>query len=383
MNGRYAFLTLIAVGPSTLPLVAAAQDAGVSSGTTFTVTVRDAIGTELVDFGKAECEADTAAVTIEVDPAAVGNFDNFAVWRQDGSLACDSPAGRGEGLSEGTTPSCTSIVVEAIDEAMTFSVSALTKQGSATCIKNGDLEFYLLATDSTTADQAAVTRYGTFRIRADFTAPQPPTNVETGSGETAIPVTWTLPDRTDDIANYFVYGKRGCDLGTDAGTNAADAGVDADASVQDGGPAETDAGLVSDAAVASDAGPSEADGGVGSSGSALLTDEFNFSGEKLASTTGTGRSTTINGRNLGLETGEQATIVVVSSDKAGNISEPSDPVCITYVQTTGFWDLVSANKTPTECDVLGAPGLGAKRTGFSVAFFLLAGFALMARRRAL
>jgi hypothetical protein len=138
--------------------------------------------------------------------------------------------------------------------------------------------------------------YGFVEIQVDPNAPVAPTVTSgDGAGSTSVPVTWTAPAEGDSARLTFdVYGAR-------AGADCADASATPE----------------------------------------LL--KANVSGSSYG----------VNPTEAGLATGEGLLVTVRAVDPAGNVGEPSEPVCITMQPTAGFCDVYGSmgSECPNSCAV--------------------------------
>lgn len=189
------------------------------------------------------------------------------------------------------------------------------------CVEGADntsVEVFILAATMERTPEM-VTSFAQFSTRFDLVAPAPPTDVMSGSGNTAAPVSWTRT--TGTINGYRVY------VGT--------------ASSGEGGAC---------------------------GGSGLVAGELPPAGATVAATvSGTAGGASLDLAALGLAVGESASVGVVARDAALNEGVLSELACVTRVETCGYLcqrdgevaTCSTAARGPRASDARAAPGLGA------------------------
>jgi MYXO-CTERM domain-containing protein len=185
---------------------------------------------------------------------------------------------------------------------------------------------FFIATDAANADDDIGSDYDVIELKVDLEPPASPTNVTGGSGNSAIPVSWSITDSGSDIERFDIYVVAGS-CGGDGGTAT-----------------------------------------------------FPPKASPVAEPGGTARSAGVDGAAAGLELNEQAAVFVVAVDKAGNRSEPSAAGCITRVPTVGFCNLheMEGGTCDDGCSV---SAVGASGTAPWSATVLVTVLALAWRRR--
>ncbi len=180
-------------------------------------------------------------------------------------------------------------------------------------------------------------------FEVDTRRPEVITGVKGGEGETTIEVTWDRPADSDDLREIHVYHQPvdGECPGDSDFCRIAPWLCDAAADAQD----EDDAGTEEDVSVEPDA--SVIDGGADTPDSSAwetvadAVDDLPELEDLMAGLPHKSEPGTANGTELtnAVEVGQQAAVVVVAEDRAGNTSVPSQVTCIQGVQTIGFCDL--------------------------------------------
>ena len=318
-----------------------------------------------IPVGIDEC-ADNAEIRLRFDnvPSTATLLD---FWRSTGAN-CSQQLER-----DGTDDTCIYLTSIDTDDQMRFTAT-MDIRSLLDCEIGQPLQtvdVYVLPTDMAMF-RGEVTSSTKLRMAVDTSRPDAPDDVEGGSGDTGIPVTWNIP--SGDLFEHRVYVyANGMLVGDarigDAGPAIADAGSGTDAgSGSDAGPL-TDAGAPTDAGT--DAGPVTADAGpipsadagpvtamdaggptgcdVGPLAAGLL-----LTGEPFATVGPDVSRVTLSGVDLGLAYGESAAVVVVAVDQARNASLSSAPVCIERIETRGLCDTLDCGNDG--CDCRAAPG---------------------------
>lgn len=220
-----------------------------------------------------------------------------------------------------TSTACTHLFSKPSIVGPTVQLLDITVDQLGGCIATADgtaVNVYALAA---TADHTTevVGSFGTLATTFDLVAPAPPTAVTGGSGNTAVPVSWTAT--TGTINGYRVYIGS---VTTSAEGGACDPG-----------------GLVA--------------GEVPPAGARLV-----------ASAANTATSTTLDLAALGLAVGESVSVGIVARDAALNEGVLSTLACVTRVETCGY--LCQRGGTVSTCSAVP----GARRTGGATSAGLLA-----------
>jgi MYXO-CTERM domain-containing protein len=255
--------------------------------------------------------------SIEVTIAGLPNSPQYPyleVWYSTGTGACNQ-ADRATRV--GTNQNCTKLVSSRDSQQInSFSVLNTTVQIQPVCDLNSDKSggsrqgpqtlWFLLLRSQGSAEAAQF--YRAFTINIDTLPPEEPTNVEAGSGQTDIPLTWDLPLSS---TNFYVIA----DYSEGAAVNDQDGGV--------------------------------ADAGAEASGSSDCTSRYIRAGNRfdpnvkvpgllIRETGSVSTEMSFDGRDFGGV--KKVPVAVAAEDLAGNISVLSAVQCLTVTQTTGFWD---------------------------------------------
>lgn len=313
-----------------------------------------------VPIGLEECDADPS-ITFEVRgvPTSSSTLD---FWRSDGT-SCGPTTER-----DGTDDTC-------------IHLSFTAEANSPETVVTANLTDFL----DCSPDQAEVTReiyvfagssnpergdvpFGVLRLAIDTKRPPAPTDVEGGTGETAIPLEWESAGT--DLYRHHIYvvlpgetlGGTSADAGTpsrDAGTTRTDAGTPptdagtADASIPDGAVGVAHDGAIHDGDVTLfDAG--SGGGGTSCDTSGITAGIVPEGMEPTKTVSGDQRATTINASSLGLAPGDTAAVVVTAVDQARNESAISEPACIEVVDTVSFCERVGCGDDGCSCSAAGA-----------------------------
>jgi hypothetical protein len=297
LAGLAALLTLGAA-----PATARAQS--------ITITVLGVSGRDLderpitspVLFSKADCDAG-ATVTLRIANIPTAGVTVLDVWTGTG---CNNVEPR----TSTTSSACQHrfALTSFLPPMQEFSVPLSMFGGCATGGDGTNVSVYFLgATREMTPE--AVTAFGVLETTFDTVPPGAPTEVTAGSGDSAVPVSWTRS--TGTIQSYAVYARRG------GGGGGADGG--------------SCGGLTAGMAPPADA-------------------------VRVATTSGDAASATINLGALGVAVGESVAVGVVARDRALNESVLSNVACATRIETCGY--LCGRGGEVGSCSVGGAPGRG-------------------------
>jgi hypothetical protein len=247
------------------------------------------------------------------------------------------------------------------------------------CSTNGAATVWFLPVD-TLDTNATVMPYGVYEVPLDTLAPNAPTNVKGGDGETQIQVSWERSD-TNISRNWIIWDPKPIT----STVGASDAGLTAD-----GGGA--DSAAAGSGAAGQD--ETDADGGttpIGQTvcGSPLLTPGEAIDVDKLPKglhrkeARGDVESFQLSGDEID---SPRAAVAVVAQDLAGNVSLLSNVACVNVVDTTGFWDAYQQNGGDAEagctCSLPGSRTSTARHTaGGLLAALALLGLAVVRSRR--
>jgi MYXO-CTERM domain-containing protein len=299
-------------------------------------------------ISKAECEESGLELTFRIDGlGVVTNPEFLEVWVGEN---CE----RTERKDADKDP-CTPVADEELDSTLT-SIPGFKVPVDELCAVDGKRTLHFLGVDSTNSSGAA--KYaGTFAITIDKSAPNPPTDVNGGSGETQIPVSWDAP--SGEVDHYLLVWDDAVSDGPSAGTGGSD---------DDGGTA------------ALQPGPSACRSTRLLGGDDLGSDVDEFpSGLDGKRVDGNVEKTTLDGTDF---RSKVAAVGVIAVDLAGNASVVSELACIRVVPTTGFWDKyqTSAGAVDEGC-ACSLPGSGASASGAWPVLLALGTLLMRARRR--
>ncbi|MCA9603722.1 MAG: fibronectin type III domain-containing protein, partial [Myxococcales bacterium] len=196
---------------------------------------------------------------------------------------------------------------------------------------DGAYSIHILAVDSAGTKEEVGASWS-FTVQLDTKAPNAPTSLSGGQGDTQISVSWSRPD--DNLREQKVYVALGACTGGIFDGNA-------------------------------DAGDS-ADGGDGTAWKRAETVENSVN------------SVTLSGSSIGLSLGEEAAVSVTAIDLAGNESAFSEPACIQRVKTDGFCERLAADGGKCESCTVRTPG---RSQGLPIVLVAATAFALATWRR--
>jgi len=242
-------------------------------------------------IGVGDCEAE---LTLRLGNLPVGKA-RVDVWQ--GSNCNDKTNREGganrnctylEAASVGLDQTRQQTQVDIIKPASAF-INECTKKDA-----DNNFDIFFLAVSTTESLEDVGNNWQKLAIKHDTAAPAAPTGVNGGSGESAIPVTWTQTNDTN-IDRYVAY--------IDGGVNQDD--------------------CTSTVLVAGNEPPG---------------DDY-----KVTDTDRDTAKVEINAVSRGLSVNQKAAVAVSAIDLAGNVSVLSEPACITVVSTDGFWDRASAD----------------------------------------
>jgi hypothetical protein len=330
-----------------------AQTAGTTGSTTSTTStaLMGNIGFTLKKAGDADYKDTTLATpiggpackqgTITVDLSAIPIGTRYiSVYLNTGQTQCNDQL-RGESPS---VAACELLLPPKDISSMPTNYAGLVVPLGDTCAADGARNLWFLATGGT-ASSEDTQNFVSVQLQVDTTAPPDVTNVSGGSGETAIPVTWTQSTDLKPLTYWTV-------IDTHAQSGAADGG---------------DMGCSSQLLVPGTAfDPNQKP----------LPDGIivNFIDSPASSATFDGSSW---GTSL-------ASIGVLAVDIAGNYSNVSNLGCLEVVPTVGFWDKYKADGGSAEsgcgCAIVGIHRLHAASGGGLCVLGLVG--ALRMRRRA-
>ncbi len=229
-----------------------------------------------------------------------------------------------------TTTACTHLDLPSLDKTISGAMMDITFPAPEFCaeLSEGMNTVYVLAADTSPATGDVGTDWGSLPVKIDTIAPAAPTDVTSGGGDTAAPVSWTASSDAN-VLRYDIY---------------------ADATA-----------------------PSCAE-------TTFVEGEAPPAGLSPIKSTTTATSTTIDLQSLGLAPGDDVAIAVVAVDKADNPSVLSNTVCATRELTAGFCALRGG--CPTSC-AAAAPGLPANEGHGPLALvgLALAGWIVQRRRK--
>ena len=166
-----------------------------------------------------------------------------------------------------------------------------------------DRTLYFLLVDG--SDEVEAGSWATYPLKFDMNAPEAPTNIKAGIGESSLVVSWSEPDDADDLDGYRFY----CDPPNEGG------------------------GLVGEGG-ATGSGGAPATPGDGCSSSVLTPGEAPPEGHECGSTS----ETSTNGEATGLVNGQTYAVAVASVDNYGNVGVLSSIACGTPEPVTGFFE---------------------------------------------
>jgi hypothetical protein len=303
-------------------------------------------------IGKIACDEGSITVTVSRLPTSEA-YPYLEAWYASGQGACNQ-ANRNTRMTE--NQNCTKLDIG--DDAgqirgRTFynvkvPIGPLCGSDGAKSI------FFLGLRSQDSAEEAQF--YGVLTFTLDTEPPGPAYNVHGGTGETQIPVEWSLP--ATSLYTWIL--------------------IDTQAQLSDG----------SDRTEGADAGTSDA-----LCTSALLRKGASFDpNDELAKSTlpegivlkefdGRATKTTFNGEDW---PNKVAAVTVIAADRARNVSTMSEVACLKVVKTSGFWDKYRANGGNAEPGFgCAASGVSTRSAGFAATalpLLGLVGFALIRRR---
>ncbi|MEM9191334.1 MAG: hypothetical protein AAGF12_19330 [Myxococcota bacterium] len=298
---------------------AAAQD--------ITVILEDVTGADVADvrangFSAAQCAANTS---LRLQLRSVPTDRNRLVFfRGDDCNLVESRDGD-EPASECDRLTIPDITASSADLEVTTDVLSLlvhTMDNTTLTCDNIDAsrDIFILAVDDDPNSEDVGTGWGVITLELDTVAPNVPSNIAGGTGNTAIPVGWGELDPDTDEHRIYV-DETGC-------------------------PSTT-----------------------------LIAGESAAGLTPVTTVGGTSTSADINGQELGLQIGDMAAVAVTSRDATDNESVLSDVVCVTRVETEGFCETFGNCET---CSVTPGTSRGFGSLGFAM---LAAGAALVVRKR--
>ena len=286
-------------------------------------------------FNKKECEQDVSVDLLfnNVPTSSAGSMYVDFWYGLGASQSCLDPTTRNN------APGVTQCIYEF--EEMSNNATMLTFTTTVSKLvpcTSGQYTVWALAVqsmkDETALSSPEVGISQTFTV--DASPPNAPTNVTTGSGNTAVPLLWTIP-ANDDLSGYEVIIQAIADASDTSCATAT---------------------LVQGADVASDA--------------------------LVAATLMGGGATSVNidPSQFGVPVGGYAAVAVVSKDLAGNVSVLSQVACLHRVPTNGFWAEYQQNGGNAKTCSVVAPGASSSRHGGWLAILgVAAAVSFLARRK--
>jgi hypothetical protein len=307
LHSRFAW----ALAAWLLAPAASAQDGGTTSGQGSIAVNPISIGgedintlEEIVRLGIADCQAN-AILLLDLD--GIPDKNSIDVYIGDG---CNSTNRTRTDLNKCTLIDTDVTRDQTRDLQFELEASKLFVNGCDDGMEAERTIWFISVGASGSAEDVG-NDYGTMRIELDGRAPDPPTDVEGGSGERQIEVNWDTDEA--DLEGFVIY--------IDPGSGGGSAGS--------GAPGDDDGGT-----------PSDVDCGSGllrPGGEAPDPDDFERAIE-LNEATATGE--TLSPNQIG---GTRAAIAVAAVDLAGNRSELSELACVSVMATESFWDRYEAN----------------------------------------
>jgi hypothetical protein len=219
------------------------------------------------------------------------------------------------------------------DLRITVSASDLIENCDAGTMSKPTLWF--LAVDNPRGSEDVGNGFGTYAITLDTRAPSAPEDIEGGSGENEIPVSWTSSDT--DLEGFRVF--------VDSGDGAT---------TGDGGNADCGTGALRE-------------------GDSAREVPARVRAKNVSQATAT--STRLRGADINAM---RAAVAVVAIDEAGNESALSEVVCVDVVPTTGFWEQYQAEGGTVEG---GCPCTAIGKVHAHTAWPVLLAIGLVALRR--
>ena len=190
-------------------------------------------------------------------------------------------------------------------------------------VGDGPLDLFFLPTPNTSDAAGNIQAYGGYKLTIDKMGPLAPSNVVAGTGETEIPIRWTVNSVADVFTNHLVWDKDPA-----GGVSVDDGGASADGECTSSILIEGEDINLND-----------------------LKENRNIATKEVP---GKVDHTTVSGDELGAQ---RVAMAVVAADLAGNISKLSNVDCLQVVATDGFWDAYKAAGGEAE------PGCGCSTPG--------------------
>ncbi|MEY4578768.1 MAG: hypothetical protein RL701_3471 [Pseudomonadota bacterium] len=373
----YLLVALIALETQ----LAAAQGTGGSTGTggtgattstgtpstgsngTIAIQVVEAGGRDYTDrtlnmpitpIGKIACDEDSITVALSHLPTSEA-YPYLEAWYASGQGACNQ-ATRNTRTTE--SQNCTKLEIgEDAGQIRGRTFYSVKVPLGPVCDSDGAKSiFFLGLRGQDSAEEAQF--YGVLTFTLDTEPPSTAYNLYGGTGETQIPVKWSLPATSlyswilIDTEAQFAETSGTEDNASDAGTASAEC---TSAALRAGAPFD----------------PTAPDAESTLPPGVLLRD-----------LKGRATEVTLNGENW---PNKVAAVTVIAADRARNVTAMSEVACLKVVKTSGFWDKYRANGGTAEpglgCSVSGVSGSRASAfAGTALPLLGLVGLALIRRR---
>jgi len=313
----------------------------------------------VIPINKASCDQGTIEVQLNGVNTA---YLYLEPWYSTGSGQCN----QGDRNTRVTSSqNCTKLSFAGDDSQGQISgrtrFNVVVNIGPVCAAGDGDKQLYFLALRSQNSSETTQS-FGVLKFTVDTTGPTPATNLSSEPGETQIPLKWDAPADALTTSTAWIV------VDPILAGEDQDSGVEDDAAVADDAGTDSDAGTTTDATDTSVQCPSSVLIANSTPDTSTLRD-LEDQGELIIKriSPGSKESTTLDGRDFGLNVNLAAATVVIF-DQAGNPSTMSNVVCVQVVDTTGFWDQYQANGGTAEpgcaCSV---PGARTGRFGFLAA----------------
>lgn len=313
MGPRRPVIWLLACG--FLLAAPAAYAQSTELGTRITRSTNPANDRDANTLNKAEClRNDTFTFTVTATTTGSLSDYQLEVWAGSGcadkGARITNPQCRLVFNDEPSTNSNT-IVVEAqeivSDEFGKSPAEASAEDCESTTSGKTDRTLYFLLVDGSDDVETSGT-WAEYALKFDMTAPDAPTGVSAGIGESSLVMSWSQPEDSDDLGGYRFY----CDPPPD-GAVTGEGGATGSAG---GSGTPTD----------------------GCSSSTLVPGEAPPEGYDCGDTS----DTATNGEATGLENGQTYAVAVASVDEYGNVGVLSEVACGTPEPVTGFFEAYRA-----------------------------------------